>query len=67
MSERGCAKFERKKMDLYRFIDAYQTGCKRLKLDKLQVFNNLLCFLGEEESRAYMSIRMHHNPAEESS
>lgn len=64
MSQRGFSKFEYKKMDLYAFLDAYQTGCKRMKLTESQVLNNLLCFLGDEEARTYMSIRMHHNPAD---
>ena len=54
MSWRRCAKFEHK-IDLYCFLDAYQTGCKRMKLDKLKIFNNLTKEVNDGE-RIFLKI-----------
>lgn len=35
-----------------------------MKLDKEQMLNNLLCFLGQDEGKTYMMIRMHHHPSD---
>ena len=64
MSQRGFTKFNHTKMDLYQFIDAFETGAKRMKYDDRQKLTSFLFFLDLVEEVTYLNIRSHQNPAD---
>ena len=64
MKQRGYAKFEHTKTDLYRFLDAFETGCGKMKYDDRQKMSSLLFFLGPEEEMEYLNIRNQQSPAD---
>lgn len=64
MSQRGYKKFDHTKMDLYQFLDAFETGAKRMKYDDRQKLTSFLFFLDLVEEVTYLNIRSHQNPAD---
>lgn len=64
MKQRGYPKFDHTKMDLYRFLDAFETGCDKMKYDGRQKMSSLLFYLGSEEEVAYFNIRNYQSPAD---
>lgn len=64
MSQRGFSKFNHSKMDLYQFIDAFETGAERMKYDDRQKLTSFLFFLDLVEEVTYLNIRSHQNPAD---
>ena len=64
MTQRGFKKFDHTKMDLYRFIDAFETGCKVMKYNDREKLTSFLFFLDQVEENTYLTIRTHQAPSE---
>lgn len=64
MIQRGFKKFDHNKMDLYRFLDAFETGAAKMKYDDRQKLTSFLFFLEEIEESTYLTIRSHQSPAD---
>lgn len=64
MMQRRYSKFSHNKMDLYRFLEAFETGCGKMKYDDSQKMSSMLFYLEKEEEGAYLTILTHQCPAD---
>lgn len=62
MVERGFGKFNFRKMDIYRFMDAYESGCKKMKLNDEDMIAMLLFFLDSDTKKDYLELQIQ-NPS----
>lgn len=54
MENHGFSKFKLQKMDLYRFLNTYETGCKKLKLDDEDMIAMFMFYLDADlKKRVY--------------
>ena len=61
MHDYGFAKFDYKKVDLYRFMDAYEKGCSKLKFNDEDKIANFFLYLGQDAKREYLELQVY-NP-----
>lgn len=59
MENRGFSKFNFRNVDLYRFLDAFETGCKKSKLNDEDMIASLLFFLNSESKKDFMELQVY--------
>lgn len=61
MCDHGYAKFNYKKVDLYRFLNAYEKGCNKLKMTDEDKISHFFLYLDQNAKRTYMELQVY-NP-----
>lgn len=59
MADCGYSKFDFKKMDLYRFLDAYEKGSSKLKLNDEDKISHFFLYLDQDAKRVYLELQVY--------
>ena len=59
MENHGFLKFKLQKMDMYRFLNTYETGCKKLKLDDEDMIAMFMFYLDTGLKKEFMELQIY--------